>query len=61
MPGAGDRARAGVLPCQTENRAHCARYRSGMEAVSVGHFEDPWGEVEVVVVVVVGCQEQEIG
>jgi hypothetical protein len=27
----------------------------------VGHLEGLWGEVEVVVVVVVGCQELEIG
>jgi hypothetical protein len=32
-----------------------------MEAVGVGRFEDPWSEVEVVVVVVIGCQEREIG
>jgi hypothetical protein len=61
MPGAGDRVGAGVLPCHTKNQARRARYRSGMEAIGVGYFEDLWGEVEVVVVVVVGCQEREIG
>ena len=38
---------------------HHTWYRSGEKAVVVGHFEDLWGEVEMVVVVV-GCQEQEI-
>jgi hypothetical protein len=59
MPGAGDCAGAGILPCQTENRARCTRYQSGMEAIGVGLFEDLWGEAETVVVVV-GCQEREI-
>jgi hypothetical protein len=55
MPGAGDRA----VPCQTDNQVRRTRYRSGVKAIGVGRFEDLWGEVEVVLVVV-GCQEREI-
>jgi len=50
----------GVLPCQTENRVRCTRYRSGVKVVGVGHLEGLWGEEEAVVVVVVGCQEHKI-
>jgi hypothetical protein len=48
----------GVLPCQTENRVHRTRYRSGVEGIGMGRFESLWGEEEVVVVVV-ECQEPE--
>ena len=60
MPAAGDQAEAGFLPCQTKNQVHCTRYRLGVEAVGVGCLEGLWGEEEVVVVVM-GCQEWEIG
>jgi hypothetical protein len=39
VPEVGDRAAAGGLPCQTENRVHRTRYRSGVEAIGVGGFE----------------------
>jgi len=60
MLGAGDWAGAGVLPCQTENQVQRTRYQSGVEAIGVGRLEGLWGEEEVVVVVM-GCQEWEIG
>ena len=59
MPGGGDHTGVGVLPCQTENRVRRTQHRLGVKAVGEGHFEDPWGEVEMVVVVI-GCQEREI-
>ena len=46
------------MPRQTKNRVQCTRYRLGVEAIGVGHFEGLWGEEEVVVVVV-ECQEPE--
>jgi hypothetical protein len=60
MPGAKYRVRAGVLPCQTENRERPTQYRSAVEAVGVGHagdLLDEWEGVVVVVVVVVVCQK----
>ncbi|KIM87916.1 hypothetical protein PILCRDRAFT_85716 [Piloderma croceum F 1598] len=59
VPGVGDRAGAGVLPCQTGNQVCHTWYRSSVKAIVVDHFEDLWGEVEMVVVVV-GFQEWEI-
>jgi hypothetical protein len=55
----GKIGRDGVLPCQTENRAHRARYRPDVDAVCASSLCGLLGEEDTVVVV--GHQEREIG